>query len=66
MQRKLRPMLRPFAPPGFRLVEPAVLSALSTGRDEIAFVWLIVVGAVVYAVSILLLFGKGWLRSLVR
>jgi putative peptidoglycan lipid II flippase len=42
------------------------LSALSTGRDEIAFLWLIVVGAVVYAASILLLFGKGWLRSLVR
>jgi putative peptidoglycan lipid II flippase len=42
------------------------LSALSTARDEIAFVWLIVVGAVVYAGSILLLFGRGWLRSLVR
>jgi putative peptidoglycan lipid II flippase len=42
------------------------LSALSTGRDEIAFVWLIVVGAVVYATSILLLFGKSWLRRLVR
>ena len=35
-------------------------------RDETAFLLLIVVGAVVYAGSILLLFGKGWLRSLVR
>jgi len=42
------------------------LSALSTGRDEIAFVWLIVVGAMVYAASILLLFGRNWLRTLVR
>jgi putative peptidoglycan lipid II flippase len=27
---------------------------------------LIVVGVIVYGASILLLFGKGWLRSLVR
>ena len=44
-------------------VEFAPLSAL---RDEAAFAVLIVVGAVVYAGSILLLFGMGWLRSLVR
>jgi putative peptidoglycan lipid II flippase len=42
------------------------LSTLSAGRDEIAFLMLIVVGALVYAGSILLLFGRGWLRSLVR
>lgn len=35
-------------------------------RDEAALLLLIVVGAVVYAGSILLLFGRGWLRSLVR
>src|SRR6195952_4652798 len=39
---------------------------LSAFRDEAALLLLIVVGAVVYAGSILLLFGRGWLRSLVR
>jgi putative peptidoglycan lipid II flippase len=39
---------------------------LSTLRDETALLLLIAVGALVYAVSILLLFGRGWLRSLVR
>jgi putative peptidoglycan lipid II flippase len=42
------------------------LAALSRWPDEVAFLWLIVVGTLVYAGSILLLFGKGWLRSLVR
>jgi putative peptidoglycan lipid II flippase len=41
----------------------AQLSAL---RDEAALLLLIVVGTIVYAGSILLLFGGGWLRSLVR
>src|SRR6201991_4507282 len=41
-------------------------AALSAFRDEAALLLLIVVGAIVYAGSILLLFGKGWLRSLVR
>jgi putative peptidoglycan lipid II flippase len=44
----------------------AQLAQLSTLRDETALVLLIVVGAVVYAGSIWLLFGWGWLRSLVR
>ena len=35
-------------------------------RDETALLVLIAVGAIVYGGSILLLFGKGWLRSLVR
>jgi putative peptidoglycan lipid II flippase len=39
---------------------------LSTLRDEAALLLLMVVGAVVYAGLILLLFGRGWLRSLVR
>src|SRR6201747_1505623 len=39
---------------------------LSGFRDETALLLLIVVGAIVYAGSILLLFGRGWLRSLVR
>ena len=42
------------------------LAALSRWPDEVAFLWLIAVGTLVYAGSILLLFGKGWLRSLVR
>jgi putative peptidoglycan lipid II flippase len=41
----------------------AQLSAL---RDEAALLLLVVVGTLVYAGSVLLLFGKGWLRSLIR
>jgi putative peptidoglycan lipid II flippase len=44
----------------------AYFMQLSALRDEAALVSLIAVGAVVYAGSVLLLFGKGWLRSLVR
>jgi putative peptidoglycan lipid II flippase len=44
----------------------AHLAQLTTLRDEITLLALIAVGAVVYAGSIWLLFGKGWLRSLVR
>lgn len=39
---------------------------LSALRDEATLGLLIVVGAVVYGVSILVLFGGGWIRSLVR
>jgi putative peptidoglycan lipid II flippase len=42
------------------------LAALPALRDEVSLLILIVVGATVYAGSILLLFGTGWLRSLVR
>jgi putative peptidoglycan lipid II flippase len=44
----------------------AQFAQLSAFRDEAALLVLIAVGAVVYAGSILLLFGSGWLRSLVR
>src|SRR5712672_3800831 len=44
----------------------AHFSQLSALRDEAALLLLIVVGTFVYAGSILLLFGWGWLRSLVR
>jgi putative peptidoglycan lipid II flippase len=44
----------------------AQFAQMSAFRDEAALLLLIVVGAVVYAGSILLLFGRGWLRSLVR
>ena len=35
-------------------------------RNEAELAVLILVGAIVYAGSILALFGRGWLRSLVR
>ena len=44
----------------------AYLAGLSAFRDETTFLVLIVVGALVYACSILLLFGRSWLSSLVR
>jgi putative peptidoglycan lipid II flippase len=44
----------------------AYLASMSAFRDETALLLLTVVGAFVYAFSILLLFGRGWLRSLVR
>jgi putative peptidoglycan lipid II flippase len=47
----------------FATAQFAQLSAL---HDEAALLLLMVVGAIVYAGSILLLFGRGWLRSLVR
>lgn len=42
------------------------LAQLASFRDEAVLLVLIAVGAIVYVGSILLLFGKGWLRSLVR
>jgi putative peptidoglycan lipid II flippase len=44
----------------------STLSGLSTLHDEAVFLALIVVGALVYAGAILLLFGKRWVMSLVR
>jgi hypothetical protein len=44
----------------------AQLIHLGTLRDETTLVLLVVAGSIVYAGSILLLFGRGWLRSLVR
>src|SRR6266404_2028681 len=44
----------------------AQLAQLSALRDEATLLWLIAVGTAIYAGSILLLFGKRWLRSLVR
>ncbi len=44
----------------------AWLVHLPVFRDETILLVLIAVGAIVYGASILLLFGKGWLRSLVR
>src|ERR1700727_853860 len=42
------------------------MSGLNTLHDEAAFLLLIVVGALVYAAAILLLFGRRWVMSLVR
>jgi putative peptidoglycan lipid II flippase len=44
----------------------AYVSGWSAWRDETTFMALIVVGAVVYAPSILLLFGRDWLKSLLE
>ena len=44
----------------------AHLSGLTAFRDEVVLLILVVVGAVIYAGSILTLFGPRWLRSLVR
>jgi putative peptidoglycan lipid II flippase len=50
---------------GVRLATP-YLAQLSALRDESMLGLLIVVGTVVYGATILLLFGRGWLRSLLR
>jgi putative peptidoglycan lipid II flippase len=42
------------------------LSRLGAWHDEAAFLLLIVVGALVYAVAVLLLFGKSWVMSLIK
>jgi putative peptidoglycan lipid II flippase len=44
----------------------AYLAQLPAFRDETTLLVLIAIGAIVYAGCILLLFGTGWLRSLVR
>src|SRR5947207_48902 len=44
----------------------AQFAQLSTFRDETALLLLAAVGAFVYGFSVLLLFGRGWLFSLVR
>src|SRR6202521_1287530 len=44
----------------------AHVAQLASLRDEATLLVLIVVGTIVYAGSILLLFGRGWLSSLVR
>jgi len=48
-----------------RLAAP-YLAQMSALRDESMLALLIGVGALVYGATILLLFGRGWLRSLVR
>jgi putative peptidoglycan lipid II flippase len=47
-------------------VAGAYLAHLPVFRDQTVLLVLIAIGAVVYGGSILLLFGMGWLRSLVR
>ena len=45
---------------------PLYLAQFSAFRDEVTLCILIVVGALVYGAAILLMFGRAWLRSLVR
>ena len=47
----------------FAAAQFAQMSAL---RDEATLLLLVVVGALIYAGSVLLLFGRGWMKSLVR
>jgi putative peptidoglycan lipid II flippase len=42
------------------------LTGLTAFRDEMTLLMLVAVGTLTYAASILLLFGKGWARSLLR
>jgi putative peptidoglycan lipid II flippase len=44
----------------------STLAGLTAFRDEVTFLLLIAVGTLTYATSILLLFGKNWVRSLLR
>jgi putative peptidoglycan lipid II flippase len=41
-------------------------ASMHTFRDETVLLLLIAAGAFVYGISILLLFGRGWLFSLIR
>jgi putative peptidoglycan lipid II flippase len=45
---------------------PAVLSGVGTGRDELTLALLVGAGAVVYVLTVLALFGRSWLASLIR
>jgi putative peptidoglycan lipid II flippase len=49
-----------------RFAAPALLADIRTGREELTLVLLVVAGAVTYAVTVLVLFGRRWLTSLVR
>jgi putative peptidoglycan lipid II flippase len=73
--RALMPSLVKFAAAGILLAvalwfgarfATAQFAHLNAFRDEAALLLLVGIGAVVYAGSILLLFGRNWLRSLLR
>jgi putative peptidoglycan lipid II flippase len=75
LDRALMQSLAKFAASGMALaaalwaaakLASTTLAQLPAFRDETTLLVLIAVGAIVYAGSILLLFGTGWLRSLVR
>ena len=51
---------------GTALALETLLAPMRAFRDETALLILIVVGAVVYGAAILLVFGLGWLKSLMR
>ena len=74
VNRALRASLRKFAGSGVVLAAALWLAAKFAAshlagvafHDELTLLLLIVVGAVIYVGSILLLFGMKWIRSLVR
>jgi putative peptidoglycan lipid II flippase len=49
-----------------RFAAPALLSQVHTGRDELTLALLIAVGGIAYVVTVLALFGRRWLTSLIR
>lgn len=49
-----------------RFGAPSLLSDVRTGRDELTLALLVVVGIVVYGLAVPMLFGRRWLKSLIR
>jgi putative peptidoglycan lipid II flippase len=49
-----------------KFAAPALLAGVQSGRDVLTLVLLVGVGAIAYVVSILALFGRRWLVSLIR
>ncbi len=45
---------------------PALLSGVRTGREELTLALLVAAGAITYGVTVLALFGRSWLASLIR
>ena len=49
-----------------RFAAPALLVDIRTGREELTLALLVVVGALTYAVTVMALFGRRWLTSLIH
>jgi putative peptidoglycan lipid II flippase len=49
-----------------RFAAPALLADLRSGREELTLALLMVVGGVTYAATVMALFGRRWLTSLIR
>jgi putative peptidoglycan lipid II flippase len=49
-----------------RFAAPVLLVDIRTGREELTLALLVAAGALTYAVTVLVLFGRRWLTTLVR